>query len=959
GSGDDTLNLEATHNDRDPLGGFNATFTFNGGDGNETVNVGQAVTGGKTLDLIDIFTMINGQGGDDTVIFEHTASIVANTLAFVGKTFAELFPASTEEWLNIFANIFNESSLITQAALFTTVALGLVASPTVRVMNMGAHTREVENLFFSFGSGDDVFKLNDAVYREAITVNGGAGADTFNIPNGVTTQQMVTLNGGAGDDIAVVDFSAWVPNSTITLTYNGGEHDPLGEGDLLRFMGDGVATVAYQVSSTQARAGAIITNGNTFAFTGVEPLVVNGFASLDMLGADNINEFAIESIPVDDMDLTSLVLHVLLVDGVISWRQQVKLDGIGAKETTSYGQALSWDGDTLVVGARRSVVSITDEKPVSRTIVDFVKSNNVAAGQTSLASGTYYIEMRDVGGSDWEFRLLDASNAAVSIADVTGGAALIAGWQDVPDNKVIDTLRGLLVAFGPVEADYKAVAGTGAASFNYSVGLYPGVVYVYVQSGGAWSEQAKLYPDDVAYAGQGFGDSVSLSGNTLVVGAPQDVSLGSNAGSAYIFQRSGAEWSQIAKLKANDGAVNDRFGASVAANGAAGAVVVGAPGDDGDAGAAYVFNSSGAQLAKLTASDRASNDLFGTALDYAGSTIAIGAPGDDGGRGSAYIYSGSWGSWTQTQKLISTSAQAGEQFGTAVAMDTFIVIGAPGYDGKNPNQGAAFVYHWTGSWTLSARLTADGGLPEALAQNEGRPNDHFGASVTTSGEYVVVGAPDYDDVSLNQGAIYFFRYLPDQGSGAGYSWIRSQNKMVSSTPTENDYFGQELALYGLQLAVGIPGFNETDANNNILREDVGTVRFYQTNGVIALNSLSDGTIGLYRADITNLSGTNAGYEMIYHVASRTLLVGAYGSGAVYVYADEGLSWRHIQTMALGWGRYGYDMDLYGDTLVVGAPDANAIYVYTYGGGPWNYAWSTRGPGPDLNSGASVALGLSL
>ncbi|MBC8239759.1 MAG: FG-GAP repeat protein, partial [Alphaproteobacteria bacterium] len=990
GGGNDTLNLEAPHNDRDPLGGFNATFTFNGGAGNDQVNVGQSVPGGRSVDLVDIFSIFNGQDGNDTILFEHTASLVANTLAFVSKTFTQLFPVQTQDWADIFAVIFNETAAdLIATALFTTVALGVVADPNVRVMHMGAHTRDFEHLMFSFGSGDDVFQLDDGtstdpvIYREALTVNGGAGADTFNVATSyVTTQGMVTLNGGLGDDLAYVDFLESGPASTLSVTYNGGEHDT--EGDCLRFVGDGVLSGVYNVSPTQARSGSVSVSPSTgsgqagsFAFTGVEPLVVNGFGSLEMVGADNITDLAIESIPVADMDLTSLVLHVLLVDGVISWRQQVKLDGISAKETSAYGQALSWDGSTLAVGARRSIVSITDEKPIDRTVVDFVKSSGIAAGQSSLASGTYYVEMRDAaaaaGGGDWEFRLLDWNSADVLVADVTGGASLVTGWQDVPDNKVIDTQRGLLVAFGPVEYNYTAVSGGGAASFNYSVGVYPGVVYVYVESGGTWSEQAKLSADDMAYAGQGFGDSVSLSGNTLVVGAPQDISLGSNAGAAYVFQRGGTDWTQAAKIKASDGAANDRFGSSVATNGST--VVVGAPGDEGNRGAAYAFSSgSWGQTSKLNASDGASGDLFGAAIDYAGTTLVVGAPGDDGSRGSAYVYSGSGASWAGPQKLVSSSLQAGEQFGADVAIDTFIVVGAPGYDyaqkiydgqglcTRGCDSGAAFVF--TGSctsWSLSARLTASGGLPANLAQNEGRAYDHFGKAVTTSGYYVVVGAPDYDDVSINQGAIYFFEYLPDLGSGAGYSWIRSQNKLVSNTPTENDYFGGEVALNGGRLAVGVPGFNEIDANNNILRENVGTVRFFETNGVISLNNPDDPHRGLYRAEVlmdAPLGSGQAGYEIFYHPGSRTLLVGAPTAGYVYVYADEGLYWNHYQS--LGWsGQMGYDMDIYGDTLVVGAPGSSYVHVYTfnYGSRNWDHRASIGGPsGSEFGKSVSIEDG---
>ena len=497
---------------------------------------------------------------------------------------------------------------------------------------------------------------------------------------------------------------------------------------MLRVVGDGVATGDYRPSATVARAGRVTVGGNTFDFSGVEPLVVNGPGGFQLIGSESISDIAIETVDIADMDLTTLVLHVLLVDGVISWRQQVKLDGVGAKDTNSFGQALAWDGNTLVVGASRSLVSITNKNPVDRTITDFVKSANVAAGQTKLASGAYSVEMRDAGGGDWEFRLLDSGGAAVPIASVSGGPGLATVWQDVPANKVIDTMRGLMIAFGANEASYTAVTGGSAASFTYNVGQFPGVVYVYTQSGSTWTEQAKLYPKDVEYAAQGFGSSLALSGDVLVVGAPQDNSLGANAGAAYIFQRSGADWWQAAKLKANDGAANDRFGSSVAVSSAAMTALVGAPGDDSNAGAIYVFMfgaNAWAQKTKFTASDRAANDLFGTSLAYVGSTAAVGAPGDDSNRGSVYIFNGSSSTWTQSAKLISTSAQAGEQFGTALAMNAArIVVGAPGYDGgtliydgqgictRGCDQGAAFVYNWTGAWTLSARLTADGGLPE-------------------------------------------------------------------------------------------------------------------------------------------------------------------------------------------------------------------------------------------------------
>ena len=951
------------HNDRDPLGGFNASFTFNAGNGDDTIYVGQpADTGGKTLDPIDILLMLNGQGGNDSVYFDHTASTVGNTLAFIGKTFTDLFPSGTDEWAATFASIFNESETATRAALFTALVLGYVSDAHTRVMNIGVNARDIENISFSLGTGDDVFKLDNGTYREAITVSGGAGEDTFNCRTAPSHSKWSRSTAARTMTSSTSTFATSAPNSTITLTYNGGEHNA--NGDMLRIVGDGVATGDYRPSATQARAGRVTVKGNTFDFTGVEPLVVNGLGGFQLIGPTSLSDIAIESIDVADMDLTTLVLHVLLVDGVISWRQQVKLDAVGAKETNSFGQSLAWDGNTLAVGASRSLVSITNKHPVDRTVTILSRATTSPPDTRAWRAARHYVEMRDAGSGDWEFRVLDSAGAVVPVANVTGGPALVTNWQDVPANKVIDTMRGLMVAFGANEGNYRAVskAGGTAASFNYSVGTYPGVVYIYVQSGSTWTEQAKLYAKDGEYAAQGFGNTVALRGDTLLVGAPQDNSLGANAGAAYVFQRSGLDWSQAAKLKASDGAANDRFGSSVGVGG--GHVLVGAPGDDSNAGAVYVFQfgaGAWAQKTKLTAVDRDGGHLFGAALAYVGNTAAIGAPGKDDSRGSVYVFTGSGASWTNPAQLISTSPQVGEQFGAAVAMNASrIVAGAPYYDGKNQDQGAVFVYDWNGSaWKLSARLTADGGLPESLAQSEGRANDHFGAAVTLSGDFVIVGAPDYDDVAMNQGAVYFFRYLPDAGCNCGFSWIRSKDKMVSSTPTENDYFGKVLAMNGLNLAVGIPGFNETDANNNILREDVGTVRFYTTDNWINLNNLNDATRGIYRADVLNVSGggAQAGFEMRYHPGSRTLLVGAPGNGNVYVYANEGLYWRYTQTFGFGHSAFGYDMDLSGDTVVVGAPGANRVEVFTfnYGSGYWDYRAGFYGPGGSSDFGRSVAI----
>ena len=149
-------------------------------------------------------------------------------------------------------------------------------------------------------------------------------------------------------------------------------------------------------------------------------------------------------------------------------------------------------------------------------------------------------------------------------------------------------------------------------------------------------------------AGDAFGRTIATSGDTAVIGAPQDT-VGANLeqGSAYVFTRNGTAWTQQAKLIATDGAANDGFGVSVTISGDT--IVVGvlqdAIGANLSQGSAYVFVRSGvswAQQAKLTASDGAANDTFGASVTMSGDTIAIGAPAHAVGanliQGSAYIF---------------------------------------------------------------------------------------------------------------------------------------------------------------------------------------------------------------------------------------------------------------------------------------------------------------------------------
>ncbi|MBX3394161.1 MAG: hypothetical protein KF841_02215 [Phycisphaerae bacterium] len=187
----------------------------------------------------------------------------------------------------------------------------------------------------------------------------------------------------------------------------------------------------------------------------------------------------------------------------------------------------------------------------------------------------------------------------------------------------------------------------GALGDDHAGGTGAGSAYVFRENGGVWQPIAKLTASDAANFDQ-FGISVSISGDTAVIGAYRDSHAGgTQAGSAYVFREISGVWQQIAKLTASDAASGDWFGSSVSISGDT--AVIGAYRDSHaggtQAGSAYVFREiSGVwqQIAKLTASDAASSDLFGISVAINGNTAAIGAHLNDhaGGfdAGSAYVF---------------------------------------------------------------------------------------------------------------------------------------------------------------------------------------------------------------------------------------------------------------------------------------------------------------------------------
>jgi hypothetical protein len=227
-----------------------------------------------------------------------------------------------------------------------------------------------------------------------------------------------------------------------------------------------------------------------------------------------------------------------------------------------------------------------------------------------------------------------------------------------------------------------------------------GSAHVFVRSGTSWSLQSAF---SQGTQGDKFGSSLGLSGDTALVGAPgDDTAGGTDAGSAQVFVRGGTSWSSQQLLTAPGGTAGDGFGTSSDLTGDT--ALVGAPGRDvggtASSGSAYAFIRSGTAWSfqlELTANDRAQFDNFGSSVSLGVDRALVGSPFDDTAAGtdagSAYFFTRSGTTWTLAQKLIAADAARNDRFGTSVAqdLDTFL-IGSP-QDGQSRNApGAAYVF---------------------------------------------------------------------------------------------------------------------------------------------------------------------------------------------------------------------------------------------------------------------------
>lgn len=589
-------------------------------------------------------------------------------------------------------------------------------------------------------------------------------------------------------------------------------------------------------------------------------------------------------------------------------------------------------------------------------------------------------------------------------------------------------VSGTTVVVGAYQEDSNATTiNPGAAAEANNTASSAGAAYVFVYNGATWSKQAYLKPSN-ANASDQFGFSVAISGDTIVVGANGEASnsastptnnSAANAGAAYVFVRGGTAWTQQKYLKASNIDADDQFGSSVAISGDT--IVVGAPQEDGgatgingapnnsvmNAGAAYVFLRSGtawSQQAYVKAFNTGATDYFGRSVSVSGDTIAIGASSEAGngtgvnpgaaaeannsaaGAGAVYVYARSGSAWSRQAYVKASNTEAGDTFGWAVSIDGDILgVGAyqedsdaTGVNGNGAsnaagNSGAAYLFARTGTtWNQQAYVKA----------SNTAASDNFGLSISVSGSSAIIGArnEDSDGIGINPG-VNAQADNSAANAGAAYVFARSgtawsqQAYLKASNTGSGDSFGSvaisgDLAIVGAynegSNATGVNPGASAEANNSAT--GAGAAYVFVRNG---------GIWGASQEAYLKASNTEASdyFGRSIAVSENTVVIGAPGedssgtgqgdnssnsAGAAYVFVYNGTTWSqqaYLKASNAGADdKFGTSVALSGDTIVVGAnwedssatgvnsgstgeadnssPNSGAAYVFVRSGAAW-------------------------
>ena len=472
----------------------------------------------------------------------------------------------------------------------------------------------------------------------------------------------------------------------------------------------------------------------------------------------------------------------------------------------------AYDGNTTVTATRTVTVvdttppafTLNGDNPyevVGRT--NYVDPGAIADGGETVTSDTTGVNMNAPGNYTVTYSATDAyGNYGTASRTVT----VLFGWNE--QQKIQGTDTSGLDQFGISVAI--SDNGTTAIVGAYTEDVH-GAAYIFTRSGSTWTQQAKLQASDRQTHDEfGWSVAISANGNTAIVGARYETvnQWSKKQGAAYIFTRSGTTWTEQQKITASDRQPYDLFGTSVAISGDGDTAIVGADSEDpggasyADAGSAYIFTRSGTtwtQQQKISASDKDDYDNFGTsvAIDHDGDTVIVGAEGawfgtasNMGYAGAAYIFTRSGTTWTEQQKIQASDPGGVEYLGKSVSIsddgNTAIASAqSGGYiftrsgttwsqqqkiqkscqsvaisgNGNTAILGSLYASSSAGTAYIFARSGTTWSEQNEIDASDKQSGDEFGKSVSISGDYAIVGAWYEDTGGSKAGAAYIYKYV--------------------------------------------------------------------------------------------------------------------------------------------------------------------------------------------------------
>jgi len=397
--------------------------------------------------------------------------------------------------------------------------------------------------------------------------------------------------------------------------------------------------------------------------------------------------------------MKKLLLNILILTIIVGlkadWGNEEKVVPFDNAEDDRFGRSVSLSGDYAIIGAHKD----DDCGNNSGSAYIFHKNEGIWVEQAKLIASdggqNEHFSCYSVSISD-DYAVISAPYASDELEN--SGAAYVFHrtgniWSE----------QAKLVASDGMDYDYfgRAVSISGdyiaiTARSSIENVIYPSA-YIFHKSGEIWTEQAKLIASDNAdYTS--YGNTISISNNSVLLGSCADDENGEYSGAAYVFTRTGNTWSEQAKLIASDGESVIYFGYSVSISD--NYAVVGSNFD----GSAYIFYREGStwtEQVKLTASNGETNNYFGCSVCISGESIIIGSyyDNDEGNMaGAAYLFHNDGINWIEQVKLTASDSESGDLFGVSVALDNeSALIGASHNDDNGSCSGSSYFFEQTNS----------------------------------------------------------------------------------------------------------------------------------------------------------------------------------------------------------------------------------------------------------------------